>query len=130
MIEFGNRFCRGSKKLLEIGGYARGLPALCLLAALVTFAHAQPTGVSQSDWSSLTPPPSIADTNSFQSDTDFSNVPTADAAAGQASPPAATNDYNAQLQMSIYYKKTMQPELAESNLVNLLAGNVPESIQK
>jgi tetratricopeptide (TPR) repeat protein len=132
MIEFGKTLCRGSKKLWEIGGYARGLPALCLLEALVTFAHAQSTGGSQSDWSGLTPPPSLSDTNSFTSDVDLSNAPAADngAITPAGTSDAGTNDFTAQLQMAIYYKKTMQPELAESNLVSLLAGNVPESIQK
>lgn len=132
MTEFGKKFCRGSKKLLEIGGYARGLPALCLLEALVTFAHAQSTGETQSDWSNLTPPPTLSDTNSFQTDIDLTNAPMADAPEvnpGETSA-SGTNDYNAQLQMAIYYKKTMQPEMAESNLVHLLAGNVPEAMQK
>jgi tetratricopeptide (TPR) repeat protein len=138
MIEFGKKICRGSKKLLEIGGYGRALPVLCLLEAVVTLAHAQTNGGPQSDWSNLTPPPALSDTNSFQTDSDFSNVPPADAAAealnssvtNSSATNDGTNDLNAELAMAIYYKKTMQPELAESNLVNLLAGNVPEAMQK
>jgi TolA-binding protein len=129
MTEFGKLFCRCRKKLWEIGGYARGLPALCLLEALVTFAHAQTTGESQSDWSSLTPPPSVVDTNSFQSDVTFSNAPTAEVTpTGTAI--SGTNDPNAELAMAEYYKKTMQPEKAEPILINLLAGDIPEPIQK
>src|ERR1700677_3005022 len=115
MIELGKIICRGSKKLLEIGGYARGLPALCLLEALVTLAHAQTTGVPQSDWSNLTPPPSLADTNSFQADGDVSNAPSAD--AGEVAPTgtsiSGTNDPNARLAMARYYRKTLEPAAAE-----------------
>ena len=132
MIELGKIICRGSKKLLEIGGYARGLPALCLLEALVTFAHAQTTGVPQSDWSNLTPPPSLADTNSFQSDVDVSNAPSAD--AGEVTPTgtsiSGTNDPSARLAMARYYRKTLEPAAAEPILIGLLAADVPESIQK
>jgi tetratricopeptide (TPR) repeat protein len=132
MTEIGNFFCQCRRRLWKIGGYGHGLPALCLLEALATFAHGQTTGGLQSDWSDLTPPPAATDTNNFQSDLNFSNVPTADAeeTSSGAISSVDTNSFSAQLMMAQYYKKTMQPEKAESILVGLLAGNVPEAMQK
>jgi tetratricopeptide (TPR) repeat protein len=45
-------------------------------------------------------------------------------------PAAETNSANTKLAMAIYFANTRQPEKAEPLLVDLLAGNIPETIQK
>src|SRR5580692_2690198 len=117
MIGIGKFFCQCRKRLFQIGGWGRGLPALCLLEALAAFAYGQTTGGPPSDWSNLTPPPAAAETNTYQSDADLSNAPPADLTAAETTSEgpaeAGTNHLQAQLAMAGYYTKTRQPEKAE-----------------
>lgn len=126
MIPLGQIFCRFRKKLLGIGVCAGGLSAFGLLALLAPVAQGQ-TSNSAIDWSNLAPPPLAADTNAFEANLDDTNLP-ADVAL-QTNVDGTTN-YAASLAVAGYYKKIRQPEKAEPVLVNLLASNVPDSIQK
>lgn len=89
----------------------------------------------------------LADTNIAQDfnpaiSTAISNPPATNPAAAAASPEtnssappisaesAETNSASATLAMATYFTNTRQPEKAEPLLVGLLAGNMPEPIQK
>ena len=89
----------------------------------------------------------LADTNIAQDfnpaiSTTISNPPATNPAAAAASPEtnssappisaesAETNSASATLAMATYFTNTRQPEKAEPLLVGLLAGNMPEPIQK
>lgn len=131
MTSFGKFFCRFSNKLLRISVRFSALSLVCLLTAFVSPAHGQDASGLGGDWSSLTPPPETSDTNnSFQSNFEGTNALPPELAADLTNSNGTTNDYNAELVMAEYYKKTLQPEKAEPVLIDLLAGNVPEPIQK
>ena len=132
MIEFAEIFWRFHKRNLEIRFYIRELLVLWTLVGCGFVAYGQSNATSQSDWSALTPPPANAsDTNAFQNVFDASNAPMTEIAdVSQETNSSGTNDFSADLAMAGYYKKTMQPEKAEPILIDLLAENVPEQVQK
>lgn len=129
MTDFWRIFRRYHNQLLAVGVYARGLFAFCLLTVIALAAHGQ-TNVPASDWSTLAPPPSASDTNSFDMGLDVSNLPPELVDDSSKTNSDGTNTFREDLAMAGYYKKTMQPEKAEPILVNMLAGNVPASVQK
>lgn len=102
---------------------------LLALAGMIFQASGQTPGGWGSDWASLMPPPaSAADTNSSQTNCDFSYG--LDAVPGVAINSLEMTNYISQLAMAGYYNKTLEPQMAESTLVGLLAANVPEAVQK
>jgi tetratricopeptide (TPR) repeat protein len=133
MIQIGEIFCRYRKKLLVVRAFSQGLPAFCSLVLFARVACGQASNSASPvvDLSNLAPPPAVSDTNSyvtnsFETAFDDTNAP-------EVAPPAntdGTTNFAASLAMASYYKKTMQPDKAEPLLIALLAGNVPDSIQK
>jgi tetratricopeptide (TPR) repeat protein len=132
MIVFGEFFSRYCKGRLKIGFGAWMLLASGVMFVFAALVSGQSLTQSQSDWSQLTPPPATAsDTNAFQVNFDASNAPAADLADLAAETNSdGTNTYKEDLAMASYYKKTSEPEKAEPILINLLADNVPDRVQK
>lgn len=125
MIPFRESFMRCSEKG---GGVIAGICCILLfLANALVLAHGQTPG-GANDWSNLTPPPGVADTNSIQTDFDLSNGPVAEITAQNES--TGTNRFSSDLAMVRYYRKSEQLDKAESILIGLLAADVPESVQK
>ena len=102
--------------------------ALFLLACALSSARGQTAAAAESDWANLTPPPTAPDTNSLQVDFDSTNAPGADLSSDV--PPAGTNRFTTDLAMARYYRKTEEPDKAESILIGLLGGDVPEPVQR
>ena len=123
--KFGRIFHEWRKMFREAGFCFRAVVAFCTFAMLETAACGQ-SGNLNSDWSNLAPPVISDDTNSAASNFDISNTPPDFAIDTNA---IGTN-FSQNLAIADYYKKTRQPEKAEPILVALLAGNVPEQIQK
>lgn len=123
--KFGRIFQRWRKLFREAG---LGFPAILLLSVFMALGPAArgQTGTANSDWSNLAPPVISDDTNSIGASFDISNTPPNAAIDTNA---VGTN-YIRSLALADYYKRTSQPEDAEPILVALLAGNVPEQIQK
>jgi tetratricopeptide (TPR) repeat protein len=97
------------------------------LTALVPAAGAQPLA---SDWSNLTPPPNVSDTNAIDFDaTNGASMETADFSSDTNSD-GTTNSFKSELAMAGYYGKMSMPEKAEPILIGLLAGDIPEGVQK
>lgn len=124
MTELGEFFPQQSKRRGETGLKVYQWLAVCLFTGFVTVANAQSLA---GDWSNLTPPPEV-DTNSFSLASNGAPVEVEDFSSNTNLP--GTNSFGAELAMAGYYAKTMLPEKAETILVGLLAGNVPEEIQK
>jgi TolA-binding protein len=127
MTQFWQIICRGRKKLLDVGVSPRTL-LTCFLVALAPVEYAATS--ADADWSNLAPPPSALETNSTASDLNTTNFPPELANLALDTNSVGTNDFASQLAMAGYYQKTAQPEKAEPILIGLLAGNVPETIQK
>lgn len=125
MIQFREFFRpHGGKR----AGFANVVRFILPLLACVAFQALGQTSGPGSDWSSLTPPPALPETNSFQGEFELSNAPGADP-LGDANQ-AGTNRFTSALAMAGYYKKSQQPQSAESILIDLLASDVPEPIQR
>jgi tetratricopeptide (TPR) repeat protein len=125
MILFRKSFLRCSEKGKEVMMGIRCI--LLLLAGALVSAHGQTPG-SGSDWTNLAPPPGVPNTNSLKDNFDTSNVPDADVSPESDS--TGTNRFSSDLAMARYYRKSVQPGKAESVLIGLLGGDVPDSIQK
>ena len=134
MIQFGEIFRRYRKKLLVVRANSHGLPAFCSLLLLTFAACGQspnPAASPEVDLSNLAPPPAVSDTNSYATNSFDAEID--DTNAPNVSLPANANEttnFASDLAIAGYYKKTMQSDKAEPLLIGLLAGNVPEPIQK
>lgn len=128
MTDFGEIFPQRRKRRIEEGRQICGAVILCWLTALAAVACGQSTAI---DWSNLTPPPAAFHTNTLLNDFDANNTSSAETANLAAETNSnGTNSLKAEMAMAVYYEKTRQFEKAETNLVNLLASNVPGEIQK
>jgi tetratricopeptide (TPR) repeat protein len=102
--------------------------ALFLLVCALSAARGQTAAAAGSDWANLTPPPTAPDTNSLQVDFDNTNAPGTDISADL--PTSGTNRFTTDLAMARYFRKTEEPDKAESILISLLGGDVPEPVQR
>ncbi len=103
---------------------ARGrLLAACLLLAFQPSAHAESTDDLPFVVPAISALRDLSRSNSAAADTNLSSNAVASGLAG-------TNHFSARLVMARFLENSRQPEKAEPLLVDLLAENVPEPVQK